>query len=67
MPLIVDEADWATWLESSAKEAKHLVRPNPMPGFVRYPVGALVNSVKNDGPELLARAETPAERPARLL
>jgi putative SOS response-associated peptidase YedK len=65
MSLIIDPKDWPTYLEGSAAEARALVRPNRMEGFERVAVSSKVNSVKNDGPEVikLAEDEPPSPQP----
>ncbi len=60
MPLIVDRADWGTYLEGSPEAARVLVKPNPMTGFERVVVSPKVNSPRNDGPEVI-EAETADE------
>jgi putative SOS response-associated peptidase YedK len=53
MSLVIDEADWETWLTGTKAQAAELVRPNPLAGFVRYPVSTRANSVRNDDPSLV--------------
>ena len=60
MSLIIDPKDWGTYLEGSADAARKLVRPNAMEGFERVAVSSKVNSVKNDGPEVIEPAEPEA-------
>ena len=66
MPVILDPDDWPVWLGEEAGEPADLLRPAP-PGTVRlWPVSRTVNSVRNNGPELLNEATdvaplTPAE------
>jgi putative SOS response-associated peptidase YedK len=59
MPLIVDRADWEAWLEGPSEAARGLVKPNPMTEFVRFAVSLKVNSVKNEGPELIEPVRMP--------
>ena len=66
MPVILEPDDWPVWLGEEAGEPAELLRPAP-PGTVRlWPVSRAVNSVRNNGPELLDTATdvaplTPAE------
>jgi putative SOS response-associated peptidase YedK len=57
MPLILDAADWDLWLSSEAPRAdlRALLLPFPSQPLETYPVSAAVNSVRNDGAELLDR------------
>ena len=57
MPLIINRAEEAVYLEGSLAEAQELARPNPMEGFIRFAVGPAVNSTRKDAPELIAPAE----------
>ena len=57
MSLLIDPKDWGTYLEGSADDARALIRANPMAGFERVTVSSKVNSVKNDGPEVIEPAE----------
>jgi len=64
MPLLLAEDAWADWLDpdlgSAADRIVELLAP-PSERLVSLlelrPVSTLVNNVRNDGPELLARAE----------
>jgi putative SOS response-associated peptidase YedK len=56
MPAILDEGDsLSLWLNpaSQLKDLRRLVAPAPEGVLEMRPVSPLVNSVKNDGPELL--------------
>lgn len=57
MPLILDPTDWDLWLSDEAPRAdlRSLLHPFPSRPLQVYPVSAAVNSVRNDGPELLER------------
>ena len=58
MPAILDEGDdLALWLNptSELKDLRGLLAPAPEDLLEMWPVSQLVNSVKNDGPELLAQ------------
>jgi putative SOS response-associated peptidase YedK len=56
MPVILDEAgaaDWMNWREPEPLSLKRLLVPAPDDLLVVRPASPLVNSVKNEGPELL--------------
>jgi putative SOS response-associated peptidase YedK len=55
IPVVLDRPDWAVWLDrgTGPREAQQLLQTPPSEWFEVYPVGSLVNSVRNDGPELL--------------
>jgi putative SOS response-associated peptidase YedK len=56
MPVILsdrDADDWMNPLEKAPLALKRLLIPAPEELFVVQPVSLLVNSVKNEGPELL--------------
>jgi putative SOS response-associated peptidase YedK len=56
MPVILDEAgaaDWMNWREPDPLSLKRLLAPAPNDLLVVRPASPLVNSVKNEGPELL--------------
>jgi len=61
MPVIVDPADYARWLHEDPVEPTAvedvLLHPDYR-DFEMFAVSSRVNSVKNDGPELVARAPT---------
>lgn len=56
MPVVLDPADWDTWLaEATAPgELRALLRPAPPGPLAAYAVSPAVNNVRNEGPELLA-------------
>lgn len=60
MPLLLPPERWNEWLDPDAAAPAGLLAP-PSPELVAgleiRPVSALVNNVRNQGPELLARAE----------
>jgi putative SOS response-associated peptidase YedK len=62
MPVILDPADWDAWLspESPRPELRSLLRPYPSSGMVVYPVSPAVNSVRNQGSDLLAPLTGPS-------
>lgn len=55
MPVVLDPADHARWLDPAAEEAalRSLLRPAPEGLLESYPVSPAVNDVRNDSPELL--------------
>jgi putative SOS response-associated peptidase YedK len=56
MPVILDEAGAADWMNSrepNPLSLKRLLAPAPDNLLVIRPASPLVNSVKNEGPELL--------------
>jgi putative SOS response-associated peptidase YedK len=62
MPVVLDEKaadDWMNPKEENPLSLKRLLVPAPLDLLVMQPASPLVNSVKNDRPELLL---APAER-----
>ena len=64
MPVIVAPADHDAWLSHAAAAREYdtaapaaLMRPWADGALVATPVGRLVNNVRNDGPDLIRRAE----------
>ena len=55
MPVVLDEGDWDAWLDEGAQLGllRELLHPAPESILEVYPVGLAVNSVRNNGPELL--------------
>jgi putative SOS response-associated peptidase YedK len=54
MPVILEAADWPTWLDEASGQPAGLLRP-AHDGVVRlWPVSRAVNSVRNNGVGLLA-------------
>lgn len=56
MPVIVPHEAWKAWLDTrypDYEELQAMVRPLPSNLLEIYPVSKMVNSPKNDGPELL--------------
>jgi putative SOS response-associated peptidase YedK len=59
MPVVVPEAAWSTWLDTSLAdpaELQGLLVPNEDVQLSLVPVSRLVNDVRNDGPELIQPA-----------
>ncbi|MEA2622021.1 MAG: hypothetical protein QOH61_931 [Chloroflexota bacterium] len=56
MPVILSGDDWRTWLDpdvTDSGELMSLLRPAPDDALLIHPVSPLVNSVRNNGPELV--------------
>jgi putative SOS response-associated peptidase YedK len=64
MPVILDERDWAAWLdpETPLSDLAKLLRPAPDDLLDLSPVGPRVNSVRNDDPGCL---DPPLSEPVR--
>ena len=62
MPVILPRRLWTDWLTAQPDDAPHLldaVAALDAPRLVAIPISDRVNSVSNDGPELLERATVP--------
>jgi putative SOS response-associated peptidase YedK len=60
MPMVIDPASWADWLDpgnTDVADVRALLAPAQSTGLISYPVAPLVNSVRNNGPELLEQAD----------
>lgn len=60
MPVILPEDVWDTWLDPANTDVDALTKllvPYPAELMEAYPVDTLVNSVQNDGPELIEPLE----------
>jgi putative SOS response-associated peptidase YedK len=53
MPLVLEPADWPVWLGEEEGAPKVLLRPAADTVLRAWPVGTDVNSVRNNGPDLL--------------
>jgi putative SOS response-associated peptidase YedK len=53
MPVIIERADWKIWLGEGDGDVTALLSPLSPDRLRVWPVARTVNSVKNDGPELL--------------
>lgn len=56
MPVMLDDADWPTWLDPAPAEPGRLIallEPRDGPELRLTAVSRLVNDVRNDGPELV--------------
>ncbi len=66
MPLVLDEADWDRWLDpDQPADADLLAAPPDIAGIDLREVSTLVNSVRNNGPELIEPAD-PHNQPVGL-
>lgn len=63
MPVVLEEADWPLWLGEEDGDSKALLRPAADDLLRLWPVSRAVNSVRNNGPELLDRIDDPAAPP----
>ena len=64
MPMVIDPAHWADWLDPTATstEALHgLMAPASSAHLTTYPVSTEVNSVRHNGPELIEPMEGDSE------
>jgi putative SOS response-associated peptidase YedK len=60
MPVILDAADWQTWLgevPASSDELQALLRPYPVECMEGHAIGPRIDDVKNDDAALIARAD----------
>jgi putative SOS response-associated peptidase YedK len=60
MPVVLAEEDWDRWLDTAFSETdklSELLRPYEPKALAAWPVSRQVNAPKNQGPELIARAE----------
>ena len=60
MPMVIDRASWGDWLDpanTDAADVRALLAPAAAYGLMSYPVSLAVNSVRNNGPELVKEAE----------
>jgi putative SOS response-associated peptidase YedK len=63
MPVILEEPDWATWLGEEQGDPKALMAPAPNDILRLWPVSRAVNSVRNDGADLLDGLDDPMAPP----
>jgi len=68
-PVVVDAADYEIWLDRTVpgSAVEGLLRPPPDGLLVRRPASRRVNSVRNDGPDLLDDGRVDGPVPLRLL
>ncbi len=62
MPVVLEEADWSAWLGTDG-DAQALLRPAAEDVLRLWPVSRAVNSVRNNGSDLLDRVDDPAAPP----
>ena len=71
MPMVIEPERWADWLDpadSDPADLLALLAPAASGGLTSYPVSTAVNSVRNNGPQLIERIEPEAlagQRPSR--
>lgn len=63
MPVIVEEADWRTWLGEVPRDPLEPLRPADEGVVKIWPVSRAVNNVQNNGAELLDCIDDPAAPP----
>jgi putative SOS response-associated peptidase YedK len=64
MPMVIAPESWADWLDPANSEAaglQALLAPAAAGGLTSYPVSTDVNSVRNNGPELVTPVPAPLE------
>jgi putative SOS response-associated peptidase YedK len=60
MPMVIAPYRWADWLDPGAENPADLIpllAPAVSHGLISYPVSTAVNSVRNNGPQLIERIE----------
>jgi putative SOS response-associated peptidase YedK len=60
MPMVIEPGRWQEWLDPAVNEPDDLMAllaPAASSRLTSYPVSAAVNSVRNNGPELIERVE----------
>jgi putative SOS response-associated peptidase YedK len=63
MPMVIAPESWADWLDpgnADVADLRALLAPAAARGLASYPVSAAVNSVRNNGPDLIEPAADPA-------
>lgn len=63
MPVIIEKADWATWLGEVEGDVPALLRTAPEDVLRFWPVAKRVGNVKSNGPELLEPQAPEVSRP----
>ena len=56
MPMIIDPSKWSDWLDPAngdVSDLRSLLAPAAVSGLLTYPVSTEVNSVRNNGPQLI--------------
>ncbi|GII02586.1 SOS response-associated peptidase [Planobispora takensis] len=54
MPMLIERDRWADWLDPGVADAREFLVPAGSTGLTLRPVSTAVNSVRNNGPELIA-------------
>ncbi len=63
MPVILEPNQWSMWLGEAEGDAMELMRPAADDVLHLWPVSRAVNSVRNNGADLLDRIDDPAAPP----
>jgi putative SOS response-associated peptidase YedK len=63
MPVILEQDDWPAWLGEHESDAVRLMKPAADDVLHLWPVSRAVNSVRNNGADLLDRIDDPAAPP----
>jgi putative SOS response-associated peptidase YedK len=61
MPMVIEPDRWSDWLDpanNDAADLRALLAPAAVSGLISYPVSTAVNAVRNNGPQLIERAES---------
>ncbi len=64
MPMVIDRASWADWLDPSNTDSgdiRALLAPAAAHGLISYPVSLAVHSVRNNGPERIEQSDPVAQ------
>jgi putative SOS response-associated peptidase YedK len=64
MPMVIEPRRWSDWLDPANNDPADLLAllaPAASGGLISYPVSTAVNSVRNNGPELIERVESGPE------
>jgi putative SOS response-associated peptidase YedK len=66
MPMVIQPASWTDWLDpgnTDRADLRSLLTPAAAGGLTSYPVSVAVNSVRNNGPELIKPVDASPVRP----
>jgi putative SOS response-associated peptidase YedK len=63
MPVILEQADWPSWLGEVEADPASLLRPAANDMLKLWPVSRAVNSVRNNSADLLDRIDDPHAPP----
>jgi putative SOS response-associated peptidase YedK len=61
MPMVIEPDRWPDWLDpanNDPADLRALLAPAASSGLISYPVSTAVNAVRNNGPQLIERAES---------